>query len=99
MAQAQAPDLVLLDIQLPGMDGFEVIRRLRALPGLAAVPVVAVSASVMPADQALAAKAGFDAYLGKPVHMPALLALVDRVLAGQAPVPGSPRWQDAQVGR
>ena len=59
------------------------------LPGLAGVPVIAVSANVMPADHALAAQAGFDAYLGKPVHMPALLALVDRVLAG-LPVQGSP---------
>ena len=82
MAQAQPPDLVLLDIQLPGIDGFEVLRRLRRMPGLAGVPVIAVSASVMPADHALAVQAGFDGYLGKPVHMPALLALVDSVLAG-----------------
>ena len=89
MAEAQPPDLVLLDIQLPGIDGFEVLRRLRRMPGLAGVPVIAVSANVMPADHALAAQAGFDAYLGKPVHMPALLALVDRVLAG-LPVQGAP---------
>ena len=82
MAQAQAPDLVLLDIQLPGIDGFEVLRRLRRMPGMAGVPVIAVSASVMPADHALAAQAGFDGYLGKPVHMAALLALVDQALAG-----------------
>ena len=87
MARAEAPDLVLLDIHLPGIDGFEVLRRLRASPGLGAVPVVAVSASVMPADHALAAQAGFDAYLGKPVHLQSLLALVDRVLAGQPAQP------------
>ena len=89
MAEAQPPDLVLLDIQLPGIDGFEVLRRLRRMPGMAGVPVIAVSASVMPADHALAAQAGFDGYLGKPVHMPALLGLVDRVLAG-LPVQWSP---------
>ena len=58
------------------------LRRLRRMPGMDGLPVIAVSASVMPADHALAAQAGFDGYLGKPVHMPTLLALVDSLLAG-----------------
>ena len=85
LAARQPPDLVLLDIQLPGMDGFEVLRRLRALPGLAALPVVAVSANAMPADLALAEQAGFDAYLSKPVDMARLLALVDAAFSDAAP--------------
>ena len=80
MAVCHPPDLVLLDIQLPGIDGFEVLRRLRTLPLLGAVPVVAVSANAMPDDVALARQAGFAGYLSKPVDMPQLLALVDRML-------------------
>ena len=82
MAARQAPDLVLLDIQLPGINGFEVLRRLRALPGLQALPVIAVSANAMPADLALAEQAGFDAYLSKPVDMAQLLAEVEAALTG-----------------
>ncbi|GCL61708.1 PAS-domain containing protein [Pseudaquabacterium pictum] len=89
MAVAEPPDLVLLDIQLPGIDGFEVLRRLRRHPGLVQVPVVAVSANAMPDDLAQARDAGFADYLTKPVDMARLLALVDRLLAGG----------DAQAGR
>jgi PAS domain S-box-containing protein len=80
LAAAQPPQLVLLDIQLPGMDGFGVLQRLRAMPALAGVPVVAVSANAMPADRAKAAAAGFDDYITKPVDMPLLLATVERLL-------------------
>ena len=82
LAAAQPPDLVLLDITLPGMDGFEVLRRLREMPALRAVPVIAVSANAMPADLEDAQRAGFADYLTKPVHLPRLLDLVDRTLAG-----------------
>ena len=81
MAAAAPPDLVLLDIQLPGIDGFEVLRRLRDLPALCATPVIAVSANVMPSDLEDAQQAGFADYLTKPVDMPRLLALIDRTLA------------------
>jgi PAS domain S-box-containing protein len=76
-----APVLVLLDIQLPGMDGFEVLRRLQADPRTRDIPVVAVSANAMPADRERAARAGFVDYVTKPIDMPRLLALVDRLLA------------------
>lgn len=77
----QEADLVLLDIQLPGMDGFEVLARLRADPRTAGVPVVAVSANAMPADRERAARAGFDEYVTKPIDMAHLLAVVNRWLA------------------
>ncbi len=87
--QAQ-PDLVLLDIQLPGMDGFEVLRRLRADPRTQTIPVVAVSANAMPADLQQAREAGFSDYVTKPIDLPVLLAAVSRVLdAAGGARPGS----------
>jgi PAS domain S-box-containing protein len=76
------PDLVLLDIQLPGIDGYEVLRRLRAHPSTRHIPVVAVSANAMPADLAEGARAGFTDYVTKPLDLPVLLEAVDRALAG-----------------
>ncbi len=81
IAVDQQPDLVLLDIQLPGMDGFEVLRRLRSHPATRAIPVVAVSANAMPADIEAARRAGFDDYLTKPLELPRLLEQVDRRLS------------------
>jgi PAS domain S-box-containing protein len=80
MAREIRPALVLLDIQLPGIDGFEVQRRLRADPATRDVPVVAVSANAMPADLAEAAAAGFADYVTKPLDLQRLLAVVDRIL-------------------
>ena len=76
LARAQPPDLVLLDIQLPGIDGFEVLRRLRASPATEAIPVVAVSANAMPSDIERAHEAGFDDYVTKPIDFERLLGLV-----------------------
>jgi PAS domain S-box-containing protein len=80
LVREQTPDLVLLDLLLPGMDGYEVLRRLRADPATAGVPVVAVSANALDSDRAQAAAAGFDDYLTKPVEIRLLLATVDRLL-------------------
>ncbi len=80
LARREQPHLVLLDIQLPGIDGYEVLRRLRADPETAAIPVVAVSANAMAADVQAALAAGFDHYLAKPLDLVELLALVDRLL-------------------
>jgi CheY-like chemotaxis protein len=84
MALQERPDLLLLDIQLPGIDGFEVLRRLRAheaSQGLPPMPVVAVSANAMPADRDKAVQAGFADYITKPIELPLLLATLDRLLA------------------
>jgi CheY-like chemotaxis protein len=81
MARAEPPALVLLDIQLPGIDGFEVLARLRADSRTAAIPVIAVSANAMPADRERAALAGFDEYVTKPIDLEGLLRVVDHWLA------------------
>jgi PAS domain S-box-containing protein len=72
LATESPPDLVLMDIQMPGMDGFEVLRQLRAHPATATVPVIAVSAAARQADIDTALAAGFSAYLAKPVDMGSL---------------------------
>ena len=76
------PDLVLMDIQLPGIDGIEALGRIRAHAMLDAVPVIAVSASVMPDEQRDIVRSGFDAFLPKPISVKPLLATVERFLKG-----------------
>ena len=76
LAAAERPGLVLLDIQLPGMDGYAVLRRLRAMPELRDTPVCALSANAMREDLERARAAGFDNYLTKPIDIDALLAVV-----------------------
>ncbi len=80
MARAERPDLVLLDIQLSGMDGCEVLARLRADPATRTLRVVAVTANAMPDDMAGALAAGFDGYLTKPLDLEPVLAVVRSAL-------------------
>jgi CheY-like chemotaxis protein len=76
IAHNDLPALVLLDIQLPAMNGFEVLRAMRARQELAGVKVVAVTASVMDHDRKRIRDEGFDEYLPKPVSLDALASLV-----------------------
>jgi two-component system cell cycle response regulator DivK len=69
LAQEHLPDLVLMDIHLPGINGIEALRRLRADATTAAIPVIAVTASVMQQDRKLITDAGFDGYVGKPIAL------------------------------
>ena len=69
LASASPPDLVLLDLQLPGIDGMEAFRRLRGSPPTAGVPVVAVTALAMKDDRERVLRAGFDGYLEKPISV------------------------------
>ena len=64
-----APDIILMDLQLPGMDGHTALARLRADPRTADIPVVALTAFAMAADRARALEAGFDGYLEKPISV------------------------------
>ena len=68
-ALASVPDLILMDLQLPGMDGHEALARLRADPDTQRVPVVALTASAMPMDRERALSAGFDGFLEKPIRV------------------------------
>jgi CheY-like chemotaxis protein/anti-sigma regulatory factor (Ser/Thr protein kinase) len=80
LARTQRPDLILLDIQLPGLDGYEVLRRLRSVDITNAIPVVAISADAMPGSIERGLAAGFVAYLTKPLDIARLLAIVDETL-------------------
>lgn len=80
IAAEQPPDLVLMDLQLPGITGTEALRRLRSHPSSRRVPVVAVTAFAMRKDRELAEKAGFDGFVEKPISTRALPAQVERFL-------------------
>jgi two-component system cell cycle response regulator DivK len=69
LARAHRPDLVLMDVQLPGMDGVQALARLRADPATNGIPVVAVTAFAMKDDRARFVAAGFDGYLEKPISV------------------------------
>jgi two-component system cell cycle response regulator DivK len=80
LARTRRPDLILMDIQLPGMNGIEALKALRGDTATAHIPVIAVTASVMQQDRTHITEAGFDAYLSKPLDIREFLATVKRVL-------------------
>lgn len=75
------PDLVLMDIGLPGIDGFEATRRIKADPATRAIPVVALTARALTSDREAAFAAGCDDYDTKPVDLPRLVGKIQRLLA------------------
>jgi two-component system cell cycle response regulator DivK len=79
--EAQRPDLILMDIQLPGMDGYEATRRIRLNPELKSIPIIAVTSYALAGDEAQALAAGCTAYVTKPFSPRALLAKVQEHLA------------------
>ena len=81
MAVTRQPDLILMDIQLPDIDGIQALREIRAVPALDVVPVVAVSASVMPDEQHKIVSSGFDAFITKPINLKQFRETVQRFLA------------------
>jgi two-component system cell cycle response regulator DivK len=80
LAQTERPALVLMDIHLPGIDGIEALRRLRADAGTRTIPVIAVTASAMTQDRATIMAAGFDGYQSKPISVRPFLAAVREAL-------------------
>jgi two-component system, cell cycle response regulator DivK len=80
VAAERVPDLILMDIQLPGINGIEALKILRENPATAAIPVIAVTASVMQQDRNLITEAGFDAYIAKPLNLKEFLESVKTVL-------------------
>ena len=83
LAIDKKPDLILMDIQLPGMNGIEALKVLRKDPATSAIPIVAVTASVMQQDRTLITEAGFDGYVSKPISIKEFLDAVNKALAGK----------------
>jgi CheY-like chemotaxis protein len=94
MARTQAPDLVLMDMSLPVMDGWEATRRLKADAATRGIPVIALTAHAMSSDRGKAMEAGCDDYDTKPVELPRLLGKIEALLgraAALAPSGAGPR--------
>ena len=88
MAQRDGPDLILMDMSLPIMDGWEATRRLKAAPETQAIPIIALTAHAMSGDREKAMEAGADDYDTKPIEIDTLLAKIEALLnqgAGGAP--------------
>ena len=82
LAKERKPDLVLMDIQLPGINGIEAFRQLRAEAATAKIPVVALTASVTPTDRSQITAAGFDAFISKPISLKEFVETVKRLVEG-----------------
>jgi two-component system cell cycle response regulator DivK len=80
LAETHRPDLILMDIQLPGLDGYEATRRIKANPTLRQIPVIAVTSYALSGDEAKAKEVGCDGYVAKPFSPRALLAMVREYL-------------------
>ena len=85
MAASEAPDLILMDLSLPVLDGWEATRRLKSAPDTRPIPIIALSAHAMAGDRAKAIDAGCDDYDTKPVDLPRLLGKIRTLLAKEPP--------------
>lgn len=83
LAIEQKPDLILMDYQLPGIDGIEAFRRIRSEPSTAHIPIVAVTASAMPEEALKMKEAGFDGFQTKPLNLKAFMQAVADVFSGK----------------
>jgi CheY-like chemotaxis protein len=92
-AQAR-PDLVVMDLQMPVMDGYEAAARLKADPGLAEIPLVAVTAYAMVGDQERILRRGFDGYLTKPIDAEVFVSELERHLTSRTPDRSQPPGQE-----
>jgi two-component system, cell cycle response regulator DivK len=87
LAQAQSPDIILMDMSLPVMDGWEATRRLKAVGATRQIPVIALSAHAMAGDREKALAAGCDDYDVKPVELHRLLSKIGALLEGRTTAP------------
>ena len=85
LARSEQPDLILMDVQLPGIDGVQALGRLQADAATAAIPVVALTAFAMKDDRERFLSAGFHGYLEKPISVTALPGQVEALIAGREP--------------
>ena len=81
-ARRLPPDLIVCDVHLPKMDGFEIVRQLKAAPALEKVPIVAVTALAMVGERERLLAAGFDAYIGKPIDPETFAADLEALISG-----------------
>jgi two-component system, cell cycle response regulator DivK len=81
MIRTEKPDLVLLDVNLPGIDGLDIVKQLRTMPEIAHTPVIALTANSMHGDRERCLAAGCDAYLAKPIARQELYNMLHRFLA------------------
>jgi CheY-like chemotaxis protein len=87
-ARAESPDLILMDMSLPGLDGWEATRQLKAEPGTRGIPVIALTAHAMAGDRQKALSAGCDDFDTKPVELSRLLTKIQALLQRSRPAPG-----------
>jgi CheY-like chemotaxis protein len=99
VARAEAPDLILIDMSLPVLDGWEATRQLKAGSATRGIPVIALTAHAMAGDRERALEAGCDDYETKPIEFPRLLTKIESLLGKKsAPAPGEERHEPGQSG-
>ena len=85
VATEKLPDLILMDLNLPVMDGWEATRRLKSAPETRGIPIIALTAHATSGDREKAMEAGCDEYVSKPIDMAQLLAMIEKTLSGENP--------------
>ena len=85
-AKLVRPDLILMDVQMPRMDGLEATRKLRSEPNFRATPIIALTALAMPSDRERCLEAGMDEYISKPVNLKVLVKIIQGCLFGDRKV-------------
>lgn len=84
VAESERPDLILMDVNLPDIDGLEATQRIRKMPEIASIPIIALTANAMVGDREKALEAGCDGYLPKPISKSDLVKTVEEYLAKHA---------------